>query len=132
ADWVVITAIDKHLWVRGRDMLSYLGDLLSDGVTCVPAIGFDMNGEILPPDRGLLVETVTRGRSRRFFNKLSVFDPAAIDETRGRHRADPSGRVVLPHTDELMLWHYKHLGFERNAARHAARLGTKDLANGWS
>ena len=33
-----------------------------------------------------------------------------------------------------MLWHYKHLGFERNAARHAAqaaRLGNKDLENGW-
>jgi hypothetical protein len=96
-----------------------------------------MNSEVFPLDEGLLVQTVTRGRPRRFFNKLSVFDPAAIDETRlveGRHRAAPSGRVVLPAKDELMLWHYKHLGFERNAARHAAqaaRLGNKDLENGW-
>ena len=27
ADWVVITAIDEHLWVRGRDMRSYLREL---------------------------------------------------------------------------------------------------------
>jgi glycosyltransferase involved in cell wall biosynthesis len=137
ADWVVITAIDEHLWVRDRDMKTYLRKLRSNGVTCVPALGFDMNSETFPLDQGLLVKTVTRGRPRKFFNKLSVFDPTAIDETQfaeGRHHADPSGRVVLPATDELMLWHYKHLGFERNAARQAAqaaRLGTKDLANGW-
>jgi glycosyltransferase involved in cell wall biosynthesis len=137
ADWVVITAIDEHLWVRGRAMRGYLQELRSDGVTCVPALGFDMNSETFPPDRGLLVNTVTHGRPRRFFNKLSIFNPVAIQETRfveGRHSAQPAGHVVLPATDELMLWHYKHLGFERNAARHAAqaaRLGTKDLANGW-
>jgi hypothetical protein len=107
ADWVVITAIDEHLWVHGHDRRSYLRELGDEGVTCVPALGFDMNSETFPLDKGLLVQTVTHGRPRRFFNKLSVFDPAAIDEARfveGRHRAAPSGRVVLPARDELMLW----------------------------
>ena len=66
-----------------------------------------MNSETFPLDKGLLVQTVTHGRPRRFFNKLSVFDPAAIDEARfveGRHRAAPSGRVGVPARDELMLW----------------------------
>src|SRR5262249_2769945 len=48
--------------------------------------------------------------------------------------AAPTGNVVFPSRDELLLWHYKHLGFDRVAARHdaqGARLGTKDRANGW-
>jgi glycosyltransferase involved in cell wall biosynthesis len=39
----------------------------------------------------------------------------------------------VPARDELMLWHYKHLCFERNAAREAAqgrRLGPTDVASG--
>jgi hypothetical protein len=56
ADWVVITAIDEHLWVRGRDMQSYLAELASDGVTCVPALGFDMNSETFPRDQGQSLE----------------------------------------------------------------------------
>ena len=136
ADWVVITAIDEHLWIRGRDMTNYLQELGAAGVTCVPALGFDMNSEQFPCDRGLLIETVTRGRVRRF-NKLAILNPDAVDETRfveGRHSAAPTGRNVFPSRDELLLWHYKHLGFERVAARHdaqGARLGSKDRANGW-
>jgi hypothetical protein len=56
ADWVVITAIDEHLWVRGRDMQSYLAELASDGVTCVPALGFDMNSETFPRDQSQSLE----------------------------------------------------------------------------
>jgi GT2 family glycosyltransferase len=137
ADWVVITAIDEHLWVRGVEITDYLQGLREAGVTCVPALGFDMNSEELPRDCGLLIEAVTCGRARRFFNKLSIFNPDAVDETRfveGRHSAMPSGRIVFPSRDGLLLWHYKHLGFERVAARHeaqGARLGSKDRANGW-
>ena len=56
ADWVVITAIDEYLWVRGRDMQSYLAELASDGVTCVPALGFDMNSETFPRDQSQSLE----------------------------------------------------------------------------
>ena len=137
ADWVVITAIDEHLWVRGMEMIRYLQGLHEAGVTCVPALGFDMHSEEFPRDSGLLIETVTCGRARRFFNKLSIFNPDAVEETRyvgGRHSAEPTGKVVFPAQDQLLLWHYKHLGFERVAARHdaqGARLGSKDRVHGW-
>ena len=137
ADWVVVTAIDEHLHVRGRPMAEYLAEQAACGTTLVPALGFDMHHPVLPPDRGLLTDTVTRGRPRIVFNKLSIFDPAALRETGfgpGRHAAAPVGRLRLPERDEAMLWHYKHLGFERNAGREAAqalRLGPVDAANGY-
>lgn len=137
ADWIVTTAIDEHLHVRGRSMNAYLAEQKSAGVTLMPALGFDMNAPEMPADHGLLIERVTRGRPRAAFNKLGIFDPTAIEETNfgaGRHSAEPQGKLVLPQRDELMLWHYKHLGFERNSARESdahKRLGRTDLANGY-
>lgn len=101
------TPNSRTLWVRDRDTRSYLRELRSNSVTRASALGFDMDSETVPFDQGLLVQTVTRGRPRGFFNKPSVFDPVAIDETRfveDHHRADPSGRVLLSATDELVLW----------------------------
>src|SRR5262245_1972971 len=49
--------------------------------------------------------------------------PAAIETTGfapGPHSAAPTGRLVLRRRDELMLWHYRHLGFERTATREAS------------
>ncbi|KQT09056.1 hypothetical protein ASG40_10360 [Methylobacterium sp. Leaf399] len=138
ADWVIVTAIDEHLHLRGRGMADYLAEQRERGVTLIPALGFDMNTEAMPDDAGLLVERVTRGRPRIAFNKLSVFDPGALRETGfgpGRHAAEPVGALHLPARDELMLWHYKHLGFDRNATREATqalRLGTVDHANGFA
>jgi glycosyltransferase involved in cell wall biosynthesis len=137
ADWVVVTAIDEHLHVGSRPMENYLAEQADRGVTLIPALGFDMNHPTIPQDRGLLTQIVTRGRPRAVFNKLSIFKPEAVRETGfapGRHAAEPIGDLKLPARDELMLWHYKHLGFERNAAREAAqalRLGIVDLASGF-
>ncbi|KQP60671.1 glycosyltransferase [Methylobacterium sp. Leaf108] len=137
ADWVIVTAIDEHLHLRGRGMADYLAEQRERGVTLIPALGFDMNAEAMPDDAGLLVERVTRGRPRAAFNKLSVFDPGALHETGfgpGRHAAEPVGALHLPARDDLMLWHYKHLGFDRNATREATqalRLGKVDLAEGY-
>lgn len=137
ADWIVVTAIDEHLHVRGRTMADYLAEQTERGVTLVPALGFDMNSREMPEDRGLLVDIVTRGRPRAGFNKLGIFKPEALRKTgftAGRHGAEPVGDLRLPARDEVMLWHYKHLGFERNAAREAAqavRLGTTDVAKGY-
>ncbi|WP_132254320.1 glycosyltransferase [Methylobacterium segetis] len=137
ADWVIVTAIDEHLHVPGRPMAEYLAEQADHGVTLIPALGFDMNHKEMPDDSGLLVERVTRGRPRIAFNKLSVFRPDAVREsgfTAGRHAAEPVGDLRLPTRDALMLWHYKHLGFARNAAREAAqaeRLGRVDRAQGY-
>ncbi len=137
ADWVVITAIDEHLHVPGLDMAAYLATQARAGVTLIPALGFDMNAPAMPDDRGMLVERVTRGRPRIGFNKLSLFRPDAIAETGfgpGRHAAEPTGHLVLPEHDRVMLWHFKHLGFARNAAREASqalRLGRRDVTDGY-
>ncbi|MGU3538285.1 glycosyltransferase [Methylobacterium sp. A54F] len=134
-DWICITAIDEHLHAAGRPMDTVLDTARDSGVTLLPALGFDMNHPVMPDDHGLLVERVTRGRPRSAFNKLSLFRPAFVRETGfgpGRHAAEPVGDLVLPPRDTVMLWHYKHLGFERNAAREAAqaqRLGAVDIAN---
>lgn len=138
ADWIVVTAIDEHLHLgAGRPMAPYLAEQALAGITLVPALGFDMNHAIMPDDAGLLVERVTTGRPRSAFNKLSLFRPRPLRETGfgpGRHAAEPVGDLRLPARDELMLWHYKHLGFARNAsreARQAERLGTIDVAGGF-
>nr|WP_246733235.1 glycosyltransferase [Methylobacterium sp. BTF04] len=137
ADWVIVTAIDEHLHLRDRSMVEYLAEQRECGVTLIPALGFDMNAPKMPSDDGLLVRRVTNGRARIAFNKLSIFDPNALRETGfgpGRHLAEPDGELRFPSRDTLMLWHYKHLGFERNASREAAqalRLGTIDVAEGY-
>jgi hypothetical protein len=44
------------------------------------------------------------------------------------------GNVCLPPHDELLLLHYKYLGFARTLARHRhlrSGLRPKDFANGW-
>jgi len=136
ADWVVVTAIDEHLLVRGQTMAAYLSEQRKCGATIIPALGFDMNHPVMPPNHGLLSEVVTRGRPRIAFNKLSIFNPDAVTETgfsAGRHAAEPAGDLKLPACDELMLWHYKHLDFDRYQAREIAqarRLGETDVANG--
>lgn len=137
ADWVVITAIDEHLWIADKPMADYLAKQKLQGVTLIPALGFDMIDPVMPENEGLLVDRMTRGRPSDFFNKLGIFDPNALKETNfavGRHTAKPTGDLRLPSRDELMLWHYKRLGFERTAAREktqAERLGAEDVKNSW-
>jgi hypothetical protein len=136
ADWVVVTAIDEHLHVPGRWMSEYLVQQTARGATILPALGFDMNHPTMLDDTGLLVERVTRGRPRIAFNKLSIFNPDAVEETgfsTGRHKAEPAGDLRLPRYNEVVLWHYKHLGFDRCAEREASqanRLGPTDKSLG--
>src|SRR5262249_43840034 len=61
-----------------------------------------------------------------FYNKLSVFNPNAIAETRyktGRHWAAPTGHVRYPKQDELLLLHYKFLGLNYLLGRYALLSG---------
>jgi len=136
ADWIVVTAIDEHLHVPGREMAGYLAEEADRGVTLIPALGFDLNHLDMPDDVGLLTQRIIHGRPRIAFNKLSLFKPEALRETGfgpGRHGAVPQGDLCLPAQDNLVLWHYKHLGFIRNANREALqaeRLGQVDRAQG--
>ena len=57
-----------------------------------------------------------------------------VDYGIGRHVAAPTGNVRLPPQDELLLLHYKFLGFEHTLARLRqlrSGLGIKDIVNGW-
>lgn len=125
ADWVVIIDVDEHLFVPGIPMKDFLGRYKTQGVTVVPALGYQMVSEEFPEPDERLCDTRTWGAPFYFFNKLSIFCPDAIEETnfgRGRHFADPTGRLKLAEKDELLLLHYKFLGFERTYERHKAQL----------
>jgi hypothetical protein len=136
ADWVIVIDIDEHLY--HPNLAALLTRYKALGITIVPALGYQMLSEQFPrPEDGLLSETLVRGAAWDIYSKLAVFDPSAISEVDygvGRHRASPTGRVVAPCHDELLLLHYKFLGFERTHARHQQRrhgLRTKDIENSW-
>ena len=132
ADWVVITALDEHLFVRGRAMRAYLAAQKRRGVTYLPAVGFDTISDTVPTAPVRLVDIARRGAPSRLFNKLSIFDPDAIVDTGfagGRHVAKPTGRLWRPPRTELLLFHFKNLGYARTRDRQCAqgeRLGRHD------
>jgi hypothetical protein len=135
ADWVIVTDIDEHLFHPGLTAL--LARYKALGITIAPALGYQMVSEEFPHPDELLCETRRYGAIWEFYSKLTLFDPAAITEIDfhyGRHRANPSGRVTAPACDELLLLHYKYLGFARTHARHQRQrngLRSKDLENRW-
>jgi hypothetical protein len=138
ADWVVITAVDEHLRpAGGQNPGDYLAVAAGAGITAIPCLGFQMISHDLPDPGETLARTRTRGAPYHMMNKLSLFDPEAIRETnftRGRHKAQPTATVVYPPRDELMLLHYKFIGFEQTLRRlgelHSG-LGSRDVENRW-
>lgn len=135
ADWVIVTDIDEHLW--HRDLEAYLRRQKNDGVTIIPALGFQMLSDHFPGGDCLLTETVTTGAPFPGMDKMNIFSPDDIETTNftvGRHSASPQGHVVAPASDELLLLHYKYLGYERTYSRlkqSLTRQRSKDLANRW-
>jgi hypothetical protein len=135
ADWVIVTDLDEHL--HHRDGRGYLESCAGAGVTLIPALGFQMISE-REPDRGERLATAYRmGMPWHMMMKASIFNPneiAEVDFELGRHGANPSGRVELPETDEMVLLHYKYLDFGRTL-RHQRMLlgglGEKDVEMRW-
>ncbi len=136
ADWVMVGAVDEHLWHPRFE--EYLAAMRAAGVTAIPALGFEMTGTSFPGPDAMLVESSVLGVPEALWNKLNLFDPNAIEETRyavGRHSAAPTGRVVYPRRDELLLLHYKYVGIDYVARRHellAKGLGPTDRQNQWA
>jgi glycosyltransferase involved in cell wall biosynthesis len=134
-DWVIMTPVDEFLYHPG--LPKYLRRCTEDGITVIPALGFQMISEVLPNSNRQIYEELTRGRPYAMMNKLSIFDPNKITETHyhpGRHIASPYGIVVFPERDELMNLHYKYVGFSRTLKRNQdlnAKLGTVDKNNSW-
>jgi len=135
ADWVIVTDLDEHLFHPAWP--AYLSRCTQDGVTAIPALGFQMLSERAPTPGEQLSVAHPFGAPWAQMMKLSIFDPAAITDinfTPGRHMADPQGRISVPGVDEMLLLHYKYLGFEETARRHQqlrAGLGTVDFERGF-
>ena len=135
ADWVIVTDIDEHLY--HPDMYNYLARCRAQGVTIIPGLGYQMLSEQFPEHKTLLCHSVTRGACYPYYSKLNLFSPneiEAVNYTPGRHTAAPTGRVVIPAQDELLLLHYHYLGFERVRKRYAqfsTRQRKNDIAMGW-
>ena len=135
ADWVILTAIDEHLY--HPDLMAYLQTCRQDGVTLIPGVGYQMLSDTLPITDGKLCQLVTKGAPYANMNKLSLFDPLQISETNfavGRHTAKPAGHVVYPPEDALLILHYKYLSEDWTFERHLEleeKLGKHDKANRW-
>jgi Glycosyl transferase family 2 len=136
ADWVIVTDIDEHLY--HPDLHHYLAQCCAQGVTIIPALGYQMLSEQFPEQKTLLCQSLTRGACDAVYSKLNIFSPNEIDTVNyspGRHTAGPTGRVVLPARDELLLLHYRYLDFERVRKRYAqmftTRTGKIDIAMRW-
>jgi hypothetical protein len=134
ADWVIVTDIDEHLY--HPDIYHYLARCRAQGVTIIPALGYQMLSEQFPKQKTLLCQSLTRGACDAVYSKLNIFSPNEIDAvngSQGRHSATPTGRVILPAQDELLLLHYCYLDLERVRKRYAqvlARQRKKDIALG--
>ena len=135
ADWVIVTDVDEHL--HHPRIEAYLSACKRRGVTYMPALGFDMVTDSFPHPDEHLARTRTRGAPSANYSKLRIFDPNAIEEVNfpvGAHAASPSGRLVLPKKDRLLLLHYKQLGADYFLPRNAAlgrRLRTRDVERRW-
>lgn len=135
ADWVLIVDVDEHIY--HPRIVSYLKRCKRHGITHIPPLGYDMIADTFPQPDELLVRTHTFGAPNLHSNKFGIFDPGAIDEinfANGAHSASPTGRLVLPRRDELLLLHYKQLGIDWVVTRSAAlgaRLRDRDVKEGW-
>jgi hypothetical protein len=135
ADWVITCNIDEHL--VHPDLGGYLTRCLDDGITLIPALGFQMFTDDFPETHEHLSDTRTSGVPDHDDCKLIVFSPTAIREINhriGGHGADPVGHVMVPHRNELLLLNYQCLGIEYTQQRFAelrTGLGPTDRANNW-
>ncbi len=136
ADWVIVAETDEFLY--HPDLFAYLRRCRGKGVTCIPALGYEMVAENFPPADAALTQTVRHGVPHHMMSKLRLFDPNQVTAThfgRGGHTAAPEGNIVFPKRDELLLLHYKSLGYDYLRRRNAMMESTRreqDRANNWS
>ena len=154
---LVKSAQDKfnHFWKKSRGMQTgslsvklmnisiipilykYLEECTAKGITLIIPNGYEMFSEFFPNDDKPLCETVKNGVKSYMMDKPQIFNPNAIQEinfTPGRHNAYPTGNVVKPQENEVLLLHYKALGFDYVNSRHSALsqgLQEVDIVNGW-
>jgi len=136
ADWVIVADVDEFLY--HPHFIRYLRYARLRGVTCIPALGYEMVSSRFPDPDDDLCSTIRHGIADRMMCKLRLFDPNGLEDTNfgpGGHVAKPTGRVVFPKRDELLLLHYKWLGADYICRRFAMMNTTRrerDLAKNWS
>jgi hypothetical protein len=132
ADWVAVVNIDEFLW--HPDIRRYLRDCRRSGITWTQANGFQMISPRFPETGDNLARTVRTGMRAPAYDKPAFFNPEAVTHSGfgiARHQASPSGRIVRPAADEILLLHYKHLGLDyvtKRSAELGARLRPGDIA----
>lgn len=121
ADWVLLVDIDEHLVIQRCPIKDYLKSCKDKGVTLLPALGYQMITDKFPEPEELLCQTRTHGAPFYMMSKPSVLDPDAIHESnfsKGRHTAKANGKIIFPDQDELLLLHYRFLGFDHTFKRN--------------
>ena len=111
ADWVFLVNLDEHLY--HPSLTAYLRTSLHEGVTVIPATGYQMVSSCFPQTRAPLTTQVRTGVRWTQMDKTCVFDPERIEQLGygpGRHSAQPRGEIRCPERRELVLLHYKYLG----------------------
>jgi hypothetical protein len=137
ADWVVIVDIDEFLFVPQTPICSKLDVYKRNDVALIPTLGFEMLSEEFPDADECLVESRTFGHFEKLMCKVSIFNPDKIEEmnfTSGRHYAKPVGLAKYPSQDEVVLCHFKSIGFERTLKKQNAlygHLGAYDVSSGF-
>jgi hypothetical protein len=141
ADWVIACNIDEHLY--HQDIEAYLWKCKQEGITVLPANGYEMIALRFPSGNERLCDEVRYGASTealtgpaKMHTKILAFNPFAIQEinfSAGRHEADPCGDVVYPDQIEAKLLHYKFLGLKYAAQRYMelrTGLSSADIESG--
>jgi glycosyltransferase involved in cell wall biosynthesis len=135
ADWVIFTAVDEFLY--HPFLLSYIKLCDWRGVTAIPALGYQMISDFFPKLEEKLTRQIQFGAPYFFMNKLSLFKPDQIENSgfeEGRHKAKPTGNVVYPKVDRMLILHYKYLSFDHTLKRHQElneKLGRYDKKQNW-
>jgi hypothetical protein len=135
ADWVIVTDLDEHLF--HPEWHQYLLRCISEEISLIPALGFQMISKRSPLPGEFLCREYTIGAPWDQLMKSSILNPNAIvemDFAPGRHMAEPLGCVRVPRIDEMLLLHYKYMGFNETWLRHQQlRQGLRsyDVVQGW-
>lgn len=121
ADWVIICDVDEHLYYS-NNLRKYLQECTAKGITLVVPTGYDMVSDSFPDTITPLHETIRHGVRAPLLDKPQIFNPNEIQEINfwpGRHLAFPVGNVIKPQKNEVLLLHYKSLGFDYLNARYS-------------
>lgn len=122
ADWIIICDVDEHLY-HPNNLRTYLQECTAKGITLVVPTGYEMVADSFPNIDKPLHETIRTGVRSLLHDKPQIFNPNEIQEINfgtGRHDAFPIGNEVKPAKNEVLLLHYKFLGFDYLNARYTA------------